>query len=75
MMSPATSHRLKNVLRKLLCLHFKEGGLRLSIWLLRALYVNPLKTFNAKRGKNISASYTSVRVPLTFTVFTSSEEI
>lgn len=38
-MSPMTSHRFKNALRKLLCLHFKE----VSIWLFRALYVTHSK--------------------------------
>lgn len=63
-MTPTTSQRLKkNVLRKLLFLHFKEGGLRLSIWLFRALYVTHSKLLMLKREKK-STSYTSVRVPL-----------
>lgn len=50
-MSPTTCHCLKNVLRKLLCLHFNERGLRLSIWLFTALYVTHSKLLMLKREK------------------------
>lgn len=63
-MSPTTSQRLKKM--SYVSYYFctlKKGGLGLSIWLFRALYVTHSKLLMLKREKK-STSYTSVRVPL-----------